>query len=72
MNYAYYILRDNLADLKTLRRHVSSDIFGRIISAIVYRGFFVDEEKILRLVGDEYKFGPEGEDRKLFNLIYSI
>ena len=68
MNYAYYILRDNLADLKTLRRHVSSDIFGRIISAIVYRGFFVDEEKILRLVGDEYKFGPEGEERKLFNI----
>ncbi|MGG7523015.1 hypothetical protein ACQ3G4_16750 [bacterium BS0013] len=72
MNYSYYIVRGNLADLKTLRRHVSSDVYGRIISAILYRGFFVDEDEILRIVGDEYKSGLKSEGRMLFNLIYSV
>jgi hypothetical protein len=39
MNYSYYIVRNNLTDLKSLRRHVSSDMFRQIISSIVYRGF---------------------------------
>ncbi|WP_434133992.1 hypothetical protein [Enterobacter cloacae] len=72
MNYSYYIVRGNLADLKTLKKYISSEVFGKIISAILYRGFFVDEEKVLKVVGDEYKSGLESEDRKLFNLIYSI
>ena len=73
MNYSYYIVRNNLADLKDLRRHVSSDVFRKIISSIVYRGFFVSEDEIFKLVGNEYKISLEkNEGRMLFNLIYSI
>ncbi|QBC02396.1 hypothetical protein [Enterobacter cloacae] len=71
MNYSYYIVRDNLEDLKALRKNVSQDVFEKIISAIVYRGFFVDEAKILKLI-DEYNVKPEREGYMLFNLIYSI
>ncbi|MEP8701676.1 hypothetical protein [Enterobacter roggenkampii] len=72
MNYSYYIVRNNLSDLKNLRRHVSSDMFRQIISSIAYRGFFVDEEEIFKLFSHEYKVSLENEGRMLFNLIYSI
>lgn len=72
MNYSYYIVRNNLSDLKNLRRHVSSDMFRQIISSIAYRGFFVDEEEIFKLFSHEYKISLENEGRMLFNLIYSI
>ncbi|WP_431651390.1 hypothetical protein, partial [Enterobacter roggenkampii] len=72
MNYSYYIVRNNLSDLKNLRRHVPSDMFRQIISSIAYRGFFVDEEEIFKLFSHEYKISLENEGRMLFNLIYSI
>lgn len=73
MNYSYYIVRNNLAGLKTLRRHVSSDMFRQIISSIVHRGFFVNEDEIFKVVGNEYDISLEkNEGRVLFNLIYSI
>ncbi|MFL7890386.1 hypothetical protein P9502_23540, partial [Enterobacter pseudoroggenkampii] len=65
--------RNNLADLKTLRRHVSSDMFRQIISSIMYRVFFVNEDEIFKVVGNEYDISLEkNEGRMLFNLIYSI
>lgn len=73
MNYSYYIVRNNLTDLKSLRRHVSSDMFRQIISSIVYRGFFVNEDEIFKVVGNEYDISLEkNEARMRFNLIYSI
>lgn len=72
MNYFYYIVRGNLVDFKILKKYIFLEVFGKIIFVILYRGFFVDEEKVFKVVGDEYKFGFESEDRKLFNLIYLI
>lgn len=72
MNYSYYIIRDNPADLKFLRKNVPSEVFQKIISAIIYRGFFVDEDEIFKLIGEEYRVIPKRDEGMFFNLIYSI
>jgi hypothetical protein len=37
-------------------------VFQKIISAIIYRGFFVDEDEIFKLIGEEYRVIPKRDE----------
>ncbi|ELY4003687.1 hypothetical protein SMY28_004202 [Cronobacter dublinensis] len=72
MNYSYYIIRKKPRRLLSLKKHMDDDLFSNILSAIVYRGVFVDRKRISQLELNHYIKIPERSNCRLFNLIYQL
>ena len=72
MNYSHYIVSKKPRKLLLLKKHMDDELFSNILSAIVYRGVFVDRRKISQLEVERYIKIPDRSGYKFFNLIYSV
>ncbi|EKY3246411.1 hypothetical protein RBA21_003820 [Cronobacter dublinensis] len=72
MNYSYYIVSKEPRKLLSLKKHIDDELFSKILSAIVYRGVFVDRKRISQLEINDYIKITDRSNCRLFNLIYKV